>query len=184
MHAGELRPGLQKPEDMQRPSEIREAIEVAGAERIGHGLDVLYERDPDGLLAEMARSHILVEVAGGHALLPTYLGAGVPVALATDDEGVGRIDLTSRFTEAVLHYHLGYLRLKTMVRDSLEHALIGGADLWAAPEQFDTMAGACAGAPLAAVPADAGCRAFLASSARATLEWNEEVAFATFEAGF
>jgi adenosine deaminase len=184
MHAGELRPGLEKPEDMQRPSEIREAIEVAGAERIGHGIDVLYERDPEGLLAEMVRKDILVEVAGGHALLPTYLGAGVPVALATDDEGVNRMQLTDRFTEAVVHYHIDYYGLKKMVRDSLEHAFIGGADLWSKPEGFDAMVPACANQPLTATPPAADCRAFLASSARATLEWAEEVAFAGFEATY
>jgi adenosine deaminase len=184
MHAGELRPGLEKPEDMQRPSEIREAIEVAGAERIGHGIDVLYERDPEGLLAEMARKHILVEVAGGHPLLPTYLGAGVPVALATDDEGVNRIDLTSRFTEAAVHYHIDYFGLKTMVRDSLEHAFIGGADLWSQPEGFDAMVSACANQPLTTEPATPECRAFLAASPRATLEWHEEAAFAAFEARY
>ena len=184
MHAGELRPGLEKPEDMQRPSEIREAIEVAGAERIGHGLDVLYERDPEGLLAEMVRKDILVEVAGGHALLPTYLGAGVAVALATDDEGVNRMQLTDRFTNAVLTYHIDYYGLKKMVRDSLEHAFIGGTDLWSKPEGFDAMVPACADVSLAAVPSATECRAFLASSARATLEWNEEVALAAFEAHY
>ena len=184
MHAGELRPGLQKPEDMESPGEIREAIEVAGAERIGHGIDVLYERDSEGLLAEMARKHILVEVAGGHALLPTYLGAGVPVALATDDEGVGRIDLTYRYMEAVQHYHVDYYGLKKMVRDSLEHALIGGADLWSAPEGFDTMVPACNGLAPTRVPSSAACVAFLAASPRATLEWKEEVAFADFESHY
>jgi adenosine deaminase len=184
MHAGELRPGLQKPEDMENPSEIREAIEVAGAERIGHGIDVLHERDPEGLLAEMAAKHILVEVAGGHALLPTYIGAGVPVALATDDEGVNRQDLTFRFNEAVQHYHIDYYGLKKLVRDSLEHALIGGADLWSAPEAFDTMAAPCAGQALTRVPSAAACAAFVAASPRATLEWNEEVAFAEFESHY
>jgi adenosine deaminase len=184
MHAGELRPGLQKPEDMQHPSEIREAIDVAGAERIGHGLDVLYERDPEGLLAEMARKDIMVEVAGGHALLPTYLGAGVPVALATDDEGVDRIQLTDRFTNAVVRYHIDYYGLKNMVRDSLEHAFIGGADLWSKPEGFDAMVAPCANQPLTAPPGAADCRAFLAASPRATLEWNEEAAFAAFEARY
>ncbi len=184
MHAGELRPGLQKPEDMENPSEIREAIEIAGAERIGHGLDVLYERDPEALLAEMARKHVLVEVASGNALLPTYIGGGVPVALAPDDEGVIRITLTTRYTDAVLKYHVDYYGLKKMVRDSLEHAFIGGDDLWSAPENFETMVPACNGQALATPPASASCKAFLAASPRATLEWNEEVALAAFESHF
>ena len=183
MHAGELRPALNKPEDMEYPSEIREAIELAGAERIGHGIDVLYERDPEGLLAEMKAKHVLVEIAGGHALIPTYLSAGVPFSLATDDEGVGRIWLTDRYTEAVLHYHLDYYTLKKTVRDSLEHSLIGGADLWTGWEQFDTMVPACAGQPVTS-PAAGACAAYLAASPRATLEWNEEAKFAAFEARY
>ncbi len=184
MHAGELRPGLVPPEDMESPSEIREAIEIAGASRIGHGLDVLYERDPEGLLAEMAQKHVMVEVAGGHYMLPIYIAAGVPVALATDDEGVGRIDLMYRYDYAVEHYHIDYYGLKKMIRDSLEHAFIGGADLWSAPEGFDTMVAACSGeTPSTASPAPA-CRAFLAASPRATLEWNEEAALNAFEARF
>jgi hypothetical protein len=183
MHAGELRPGLVPPEAMENPSEIREAIEVAGASRIGHGLDVLYERDPEQLLAEMAQKHIMVEVAGGHDMLPIYIAAGVPVALATDDEGVGRIDLMTRYLFAAQHYHIDYYGLKKMIRDSLEHAFIGGADLWSQPEGFETMVAACQGQPLTAQPAPA-CKAFLATSPRATLEWTEEAALAAFESHF
>jgi hypothetical protein len=184
MHAGELRPGLVPPEDMYAPGEIHEAIEIAGAERIGHGLDVLYEHDPEALLAEMKAKHIMVEVAGGHALLPVYIAAGVPVAIATDDEGVGRSDLTTQIGFDITHYHLDYYEVKKIMRDSLEHAFIGGADLWSAPEGFDAMVPACAGQALAAQPASAACRAFLAASPRATLEWNEEAAFAAFESRF
>ena len=184
MHAGELRPGLVSPETMDDQSEIRQAIDVAGAVRIGHGIDVLQEHDPEDLLAEMARKHILVEIAGGHALLPVYIAAGVPVSLATDDEGVNRSDLTARFATAVQVYHIDYLGLKRMVRDSLEHAFIGGADLWNAPEAFTAMVPACAGPPLTSLSAGASCTAFLAASPRATLEWNEEAAFAAFEARY
>ena len=184
MHAGELRPGLVSPETMDDQSEIRAAIDVAGATRIGHGIDVLQEHDPEDLLAEMARKHILVEVAGGHALLPVYIAAGVPVSLATDDEGVNRSDLTARFATAVQVYHIDYLGLKRLVRDSLEHAFIGGADLWSSPEAFASMVPACAGEALNPEPAGASCRALLAASPRAMLEWTEEVAFAAFEARY
>jgi hypothetical protein len=195
MHAGELFPGIGKPEDMETPSHIRDSIEIGGATRIGHGLDVLYERDPQGLLAMMARRHILVEdpiyihellgpgVVGGD-LLPIYLKAGVPVSLATDDEGGVRSDLTQTFLRAVQGYHIDYYGLKRLVRDSLEHGFMGGADLWSAPERFGAMVSVCKNQPLAPLPASAACRAFLASSLRASLEWKEEVAFARFEARY
>jgi adenosine deaminase len=183
MHAGELRPALVPLEDMYEPGEIREAVELAGASRIGHGLDVLYEKNPKKLLAEMAENHVLVEVAGGHYMLPVYIAAGVPVSIATDDEGVGRIDLLYRFTFDTQTYHLDYYELKKMVRDSLEHAFIGGADLWSAPEGFDTKVAACNDQPFTGT-ASGTCRAFLAASPRATLEWKEEGAFAAFEGRF
>ena len=92
LHAGELTPGEVPPEEM-RASHIRQSIELGHAERIGHGLDIVYERDPPGLLAEMARKHILVEdclyshelvrgMRGRDNVMPIYLRAHVPVALA------------------------------------------------------------------------------------------------------
>jgi len=195
MHAGELVPGLVPPEQLETPSHIRASIDVGAAERIGHGLDVLQERDPQALLAEMARKHILVEdplfshelVKPGRVgsdVILTYLRAGVPISLATDDEGVIRSDLTQSFVRAVQGYGIGYRTLKRMVRDSLEHAFLPGADLWAAPERFGTMSAACAGVPVTAFPATTACRAFLANSEKAALEWREEVAFARFERAY
>jgi adenosine deaminase len=190
LHAGELTPGEVPPEEL-RASHIRASIELGHAERIGHGLDVVYERDAPGLLAEMARRHVLVEdclyshelvrgMRGRDNVLPIYLRAGVPVALATDDEGVTRADLTTSFVRAIEGYGIGYVRLKTMVRDSLDHAFMPGASLWQAPENFVRVP-ACARDALRDVPASRACRSFLAANERARTEWREEVAFARFE---
>ncbi len=195
MHAGELFLGVTRPEEMYDTAHIRDTIDIGHAERIGHGLDVLSEPDPQGLLAEMARKHILVEdpiyiheLIGpgvvGSDVLPIYLNAGVPVSLATDDEGGARSDMTQTFRRAVEGYHIGYPMLKTLVRDSLEHAFVPGAELWAAPENFILMSPACAGQALQEVPGAAACRALLATSEKARLEWREEVAFARFESRF
>jgi adenosine deaminase len=195
MHAGELFLGLTPPEEMETPSHIRDSIDIGHAERIGHGLDVLYEHDARGLLAQMARDHILVEdpiyiheLIGpgvvGRDVLPIYLNAGVPVSLATDDEGGARSNLTQTFERAVEGYHVTYPVLKRMVRDSLQHGFIEGADLWTGPEQFGHMTAACATTQLVAQPAAGTCATLLAASPKATLEWKEEVAFAEFERGF
>ena len=195
MHAGELFLGVARPEEMFDTAHIRDTIDIGHAERIGYGLDVLSEPDPQGLLAEMARKHILVEdpiyiheLIGpgvvGSDVLPIYLNAGVPVSLATDDEGGARSDMTQTFRRAVEGYHIGYPTLKTLVRDSLEHAFVPGTELWAAPENFELMTPACAGQALQDVPASIACRALLAASAKARLEWKEEVAFARFESRF
>jgi adenosine deaminase len=193
LHAGELTPGEVKPEELYA-SHIRKSIEVGHAERIGHGLDVIYEQDPVGLVALMARKHILVEdclyshelvrdMKGSENVLPTYLRGGVPVSLATDDEAIVRSELTWYFRRAVEGYNVDYHRLKRMVRDSLEHAFLAGASLWVAPEDF-TMVAACANEKLSDKPAGASCREFLAGSEKARLQWKEENEFARFESKF
>jgi adenosine deaminase len=193
LHAGELTPGQVKPEELLA-SHIRQSIEAGHAERIGHGLDVIYERDAPALLAKMAKQHILVEdcvyshevvrgMTGPENVLPIYLRAGVPVAIATDDEGIVRSQLTWYFRRAVEGYDLDYITLRRMVRDSLDHAFLPGASLWASPENF-TLAPACAGEAIKAEPATAACRDFLTANERARLEWKEEAEFSRFEAQF
>lgn len=193
LHAGELTPGEVKPSELYA-SHIRKSIEIGHAERIGHGLDVIYEQDPVGLVALMARKHILVEdclyshevvrdMKGSENVLPTYLRGGVPVSLATDDEAIVRSELTWYFRRAVEGYNVDYLTLKRMVRDSLEHAFLAGASLWVAPEDF-RMVAACANEKLSDRPAGAPCREFLAGSEKARLQWKEENEFARFESRF
>ncbi|HEX4577275.1 MAG TPA: adenosine deaminase, partial [Edaphobacter sp.] len=125
LHAGELAPGLVPPDGLS--FHIREAVDLGHAERIGHGVDVMYEKEPQSLLKEMASRHIMVEInltsndvilgvtAPWHPL-PVYLAAGVPVALSTDDEGVSRINLTNEYTRAAMDFNLSYLDLKTSAR--------------------------------------------------------------------
>jgi adenosine deaminase len=96
---------------------VRQAVDVAGAERIGHGADVTYENDPDQLLKDMAAKHVLVEInlssnedvlgmVGENHPLPIHRKSGVPVTLSTDDEGIERIDLTHEWRESVVQSRL------------------------------------------------------------------------------
>ncbi|HEX9109433.1 MAG TPA: hypothetical protein VF832_19465, partial [Longimicrobiales bacterium] len=187
LHAGELAPGLVQPEGLR--DHIRQAVEVAGAARIGHGVDVMEEARPAELLREMAARNVLVEicltsndvilgVSGRAHPLHEYLDAGVPVALATDDQGVARSNMTGEYEKAVLEQGLGYEQLKAMARTGLEHAFIGGASLWRDARRFETVA-ACVGDV-----ASAGCRAFLDRNPRARLEWQLERAFDRFESRY
>ncbi len=131
LHAGELASGLVPPEGLR--FHIREAVEVAGAERIGHGVSVMHEDRPHDLLAEMARRGVLVEinltsndvilgVKGGDHPLRAYLAAGVPVALSTDDEGVARSEMTMEYVRAAQQQLLAYREIKAMARASLRHS--------------------------------------------------------------
>lgn len=190
LHAGELAPGLVPYEGLC--CHIRLALETAHAERIGHGVDVMYEDRPNQLLREMATRHVMVEinltsndvilgVSGKDHPLPIYRKFGVPVALSTDDEGVSRINLTHEYVRAVETYNLRYTDLKQMVREGIEHAFLPGDSLWSAPEAFGHVTGACAQDQLGAEKPSARCASFLKQSEKAQQQWELERRFRAFE---
>jgi adenosine deaminase len=190
LHAGELAPGLVPYEGLC--CHIRLAVEEAKAERIGHGVDVMYEDHPHELLKDMARKHIMVEIcltsndlilgiSGKDHPFPLYRQFGVPTALATDDEGVSRIDLTHEYVRAVQTYGLNYRDLKQIVRTSLEHSLLPSESLWRAPDNFTVAASACARDSLGSDKPSSPCAAFLKSSEKAAQQWELERRFHKFE---
>ena len=190
LHAGEIAPGLVTPEGLR--FHIREAIDLGHAERIGHGVDVMYEDDPHALLKEMADRHIMAEInltsndvilgvkAPLHPL-PSYREAHVPVALSTDDEGVSRIDLTHEYTRAALEYGLTYPELKDMARTGLEHSFLSGESLWQQRDSFTGVVSACAGQAVGADDPKQKCAAFLQTSDKAAQQWQLEHRFRVFE---
>jgi adenosine deaminase len=195
LHAGELAPGMVPPDGLR--FHIRQAVELGHAERIGHGVDVMYEDDAPGLLKELAKKHIMVEInltsndgilgikgtEGEHAHpLPYYRRAGVPVALSTDDEGVSRIDLTHEYTRAAEEYSLSYAELKQMARTGMEHNFLPGKSLWAEEDKFSVPAAACRGQMLGAEKATGSCKTFLDGSEKAAAQWELERRFKVFEA--
>jgi adenosine deaminase len=192
LHAGELAFGLVTPDGLC--CHIRQAVE-AGAERIGHGVDVMYEERPEDLLNEMAGQHVMVEinltsndvilgVRGKEHPLPLYRKYCVPVALSTDDEGVSRIDLTNEYVRAVQSYGLSYADLKRMVRTGLEHSFLSGASLWEKQDAFTRSASACSRDAIGAEKQSSSCAEFLKSSAKARQQWELEHRFHAFEAEF
>ena len=189
LHAGELAMGLVPPEDLA--FHIRSSVERGHAERIGHGVAVMNEKDPVGLLHEMAERNVLVEIAltsndmilgvsGDDHPLPIYMKYGVPVALATDDEGVSRSDMTHEYLRAVETYHFSYADLKRFARQSLEHSFLPGQSLWADTKLVFRMTPACVGDSGSDKPS-AGCEQFLAANERARMQWKLEGEFAKFE---
>jgi hypothetical protein len=185
LHAGELAMGLVPPEGLR--FHIRDSLKLGHAERVGHGVDVMQERDATGLLKEMARRKILVEICltsndmilavrGKDHPFPVYRRYGVPVALATDDEGVSRSDMTNEYVRAVQSYGLSYADLKEIARDSLEHSFLPGASLWTRTKPFRAVA-ECADV------ASTTCRTFLDANERARMQWQLEKQFGEFETG-
>jgi adenosine deaminase len=193
LHAGELAPGLVPDEGLC--CHIRQAVEVAQAERIGHGVDVMYEDRPHELLKEMAAKHVMVEInltsndvilgiSGKDHPFPIYRQLKVPVALSTDDEGVSRIDLTHEYVRAVETYGLTYTDLKQMVRTGIEHSFLPGESLWHTQDNFNLTNTACAGVALGAEKPTMRCADFLKSSEKAQQQWELEQRFRKFEATF
>jgi adenosine deaminase len=192
LHAGELAPGLVPPNGLR--FHIRDSIEMGKAERIGHGVDVMYEDEPQALLAEMAKRDIMVEICltsndmilgvkGKAHPLTNYIRAGVPVALATDDEGVARSEITREFLKGVYEQDLDYLTLKKMARTSIEHAFLPGGSLWQDPRRF-VIGHECAADRPGSKPVSPACQKLLNSSEKAHQEWKLEQKFAEFEARY
>ena len=139
LHAGELAPGMVAPQDYRY--HIHDAIKVAHAQRIGHGVDIAFEDNAEVLLKDMASNHIAVEInlisnqkilniSGRRHPLRYYLAHNVPVVLSTDDEGVLRTDLTQQYVEAASQHGLDYPIIKQMNRNALTYSFLPGKSLW------------------------------------------------------
>jgi adenosine deaminase len=194
LHAGELAPGMVPPDGLT--FHIRLAVEQGEAERIGHGVDVMYEDRPYELLKEMASKHVMVEVnltsndvilniKGDDHPFEIYRRYGVPIALSTDDEGVSRIDLTHEYVRAAVTYPLTYRDFKKLVRTSLEHSFLPGASIWqqSTPEMLDKPVAACASQLGQDSPAGE-CADLVSGSEKAQQQWELERRFHDFEASF
>jgi hypothetical protein len=154
----------------------------------------MHENDPYELLKEMARRNVLVEiclssndlilgVSGPQHPLATYMKYGVPVALATDDEGVSRSEISREFLKAVEDQGLGYLQLKTMARNSLQYAFISGGSIWSDAHTFVSVTQCRLDISVMKLTSS-GCRQYVGGSEKARLQWELEEEFREFERGF
>ena len=97
------------------------------------------EKNAIDLLKKMAARKIAVEISLSSSdlilgikdddhPLPIYLQYGVPVTLATDDEGVSRSDLTHEYLRAEQGFNFSYLQLKTIARNSVRYSFLSPDD--------------------------------------------------------
>jgi adenosine deaminase len=134
MHAGELRLGLVPPEDLK--FHISEAIFTAGADRIGHGVDIAFETDAQKTLEYMAANSKAVEInltsnefilgvkEGEHPFM-LYHKNKVPIILSTDDAGILRTNLTEQYVLAAQRYpRLTYNELKQIAFNSITYSFL------------------------------------------------------------
>jgi aminodeoxyfutalosine deaminase len=128
MHAGEV----------GGPETVREAIELLGAERIGHGIAAIHDRELMDLLAER---RIPLEVCPGSNLktgalavqlhraeariedhpLPKLLRHGIPIVLSTDDPAMFHTTLQTEYENAA-RMGLQENELAGIVEMSFQHA--------------------------------------------------------------
>ncbi|KTC78058.1 adenosine deaminase family protein [Legionella brunensis] len=183
LHAGELAPSDVLPTALN--FHISEAVNIAHAERIGHGVDIAYEDNAEELLKYMANKKIAVEINltsnrkilnifGKKHPLRYYLAHKVPVVLSTDDEGILRTNLTQEYVEAVLNHDIDYPTLKMINRNALTYSFLPGKSLWLDPANTK---------PVKECEArhSSNCLEFIKTSEKAKLQWQLEEKLAQFE---
>ena len=189
LHAGELTLKFATPEDLS--DHIAKAVRVAGARRIGHGVDLPGEAGAHGLAAEMAAKGILVEVnltSNAHILeigkddhpYGWFRQTGVPVSLSTDDAGILRIDLSHEYARAV-EYGASYGDLVTSARNAIAFSFLAGEGLWGDPGAYRRPAAVCAGQLGQASPRPGPCADLVRSSDKAREQWRYEHLLKVFE---
>nr|WP_315394787.1 adenosine deaminase [uncultured Duganella sp.] len=137
LHAGELALGMVPPEGLT--FHIKDAIDVAGASRIGHGMDIAHEANPLAIMKKMRDRQIPVEVnlssndfilgiKGAAHPVTLFRKYGVPFVLSTDDAGVSRNNLSGEYVLFAARYQPTYAEVKKLSYDSIRYSFLAEAD--------------------------------------------------------
>lgn len=146
LHAGELALGDVPPEGLQ--FHIDQAINVAHADRIGHGIDLAHESNVAGILQTMRAKDIPVEinltsnafingVQGADHPVTLYRKYGVPYVISTDDAGVTRHNLSGEYALFASRYKPSYGEIKRVSYNSIRYAFLPAADKTRLTKQLD-----------------------------------------------
>ncbi|MFK8043761.1 adenosine deaminase [Congregibacter sp.] len=123
IHAGEV----DEPND-----HVRDTL-LLGADRIGHGINLITDPDTMRLMRNGAYlveinlvSNLLLQYVSDYSQhpFPEYLRTGIPVALSTDDRGMWDSNLTDEFFVAVKEFNLSWDELLLLSRNSIEHGFL------------------------------------------------------------
>jgi adenosine deaminase len=139
LHAGELTLGVVKPEELTW--HINEAVMVAMAKRIGHGIDLPFEKNTFALMKKMKEEQIAVEinltsnefilnVKNDEHPISLYHQYGVPIVISTDDAGILRTNLTEQYVLLAKRYpEFSYSEIKQLVFNSIRFSFIEDENL-------------------------------------------------------
>jgi adenosine deaminase/adenosine deaminase CECR1 len=146
LHAGELALGDVPPEGLK--FHIDQAVNLAGADRIGHGIDLAHESNVMAIMAKMRAAGVPVEVnltsnefingvSGANHPVTLYRKHGVPFVISTDDAGVTRHDLSHEYVLFASRYKPDYAEVKKLSYDSLRYAFLPDAQKQRLTRQLD-----------------------------------------------
>lgn len=146
LHAGELALGDVPPEGLQ--FHIDEAINVAHADRIGHGIDLAHESNAAAILQAMRENDIPVEinltsnafiegVQGADHPVTLYRQYGVPYVIATDDAGVTRHNLSGEYALFAARYKPSYGEIKKVSYNGIRYAFLPATEKARLTKQLD-----------------------------------------------
>ncbi len=137
LHAGELVLGMVPPEGLK--NHVREAVEIAMADRIGHGVDIAHETDPHELLEVLKERKVAIEVnltSDSFILgvkneahpVQIYRHHDVPFVISTDDPGVSRNNLSNEYLLFITRYKPSYEELKKVVYNSIRYSFLSESE--------------------------------------------------------
>ena len=133
MHAGELAMGDVPPEGLK--FHIDQALNVARADRIGHGIDLAHESNAIQIMHKMRANDIPVEInltsnafisgiEGANHPVTLYRKYGVPYVISTDDAGVTRHTLSQEYVLFASRYKPNYAEMKKTSYNSVRYAFL------------------------------------------------------------
>ena len=136
LHAGELTLGMVRPKDLD--FHINEAMSIAKAQRIGHGIDIPYEKDSIALLKDLKDNAVIeINLTSNQFILGVekeehpyqiYASYGVPMVISTDDSGVSRNNLSNEYVLLASRYKPDYTQIKKYVYNSIKYSFLSAED--------------------------------------------------------
>jgi adenosine deaminase len=139
IHGGELT--LEYATFSSMLNRISKTIDSGHANIIGHGTSIAWEDDVYGLLKKMRDKKIgvsicptsnetILNVYGPDHPFKLYWDADVPIAIATDDEGLSRSNLTNEYAKIAKWFDLSYNEIKWLSINSLEMSFLDGEGIF------------------------------------------------------
>lgn len=145
LHAGELTLGMVRPKNLT--FHIEEALYIARAKRIGHGVDLPYEQHSVKLLEDLKNNSVIeINLTSNEFILGVknnehpyliYSSYGVPLVISTDDSGVSRNNLTHEYMLLASRYKPSYKRIKEYVYNSIKYSFLPSGDKCRLEKQLD-----------------------------------------------